>query len=117
LRLKPLLMKLWLSARSLVASGVSYASSLALNLSLKLQEPVAKAKKSAYVSVDETQVKIDIVKHLTEFFKLQEQLATHIREEEEKSLTVYDPDQNHIGSGFKEGDGTARDGCVGGADS
>ena len=54
----------------------------------------AKAKKSGYVVVDETQVKIDIVKNLTEFFKLQEQLAAHIREEEEKSKNVYDPNQN-----------------------
>ena len=64
-------------------------------------KPVAKAKKSAYVAVDETQVKVDIVKNLTEFFKLQEQLATHIREEEEKSRTVYDPDQNHMEAALK----------------
>jgi len=57
-------------------------------------KPVSKFKKSDYVAVDETQVKIDIVKNLTEFFKLQEQLAAHIREEEEKSKNVYDPDQN-----------------------
>lgn len=56
-------------------------------------KPVAK-KKSDYVAVDETQVKVDIVKNLTEFFRLQEQLAAHIREEEQKSQTVYDPDQN-----------------------
>ena len=62
----------------------------------QVARPVAKSKKSAYVSVDETQVKVDIVKNLTEFFRLQEQLAAHIREEEEKSLTVYDPDQNHM---------------------
>jgi len=62
----------------------------------KAAKPVAKNKKSAYVAVDETQVKIDIVKNLTEFFRLQEQLAAHIREEEEKSLTVYDPKQNHM---------------------
>ena len=49
---------------------------------------VAKAKKSDYVAVDETQVKADIVKNLTEFFKLQEQLETHIRESEEKARTV-----------------------------
>jgi Fe2+ transport system protein B len=67
----------------------------------QVAKPLAKSKKSAYVSVDETQVKIDIVKHLTEFFKLQEQLATHIREEEEKSLTVYDPDQNHMEAALK----------------
>ena len=58
-------------------------------------------KKSAYVAVDETQVKIDIVKNLTEFFRLQEQLAAHIREEEEKSLTVYDPDQNLMEAALK----------------
>jgi hypothetical protein len=62
---------------------------------------VDKPKKSEYVAVDETQVKIDIVKNLTEFFKLQEQLAAHIRSEEEKSLTVYDPDQNHMEAALK----------------
>jgi len=67
----------------------------------KVAKPVAKAKKSAYVAVDETQVKVDIVKNLTEFFKLQEQLAAHIREEEEKSRTVYDPDQNHMEAALK----------------
>jgi hypothetical protein len=51
----------------------------------QVARPVAKSKKSAYVSVDETQVKIDIVKHLTEFFKLQEQLATHIRKKKKKA--------------------------------
>jgi hypothetical protein len=50
------------------------------------------AKKKAYV--DETKVMADVVKQLTEFFKLQEQLAAHIREEEEKSQTVYDPNAN-----------------------
>jgi hypothetical protein len=49
---------------------------------------VAKAKKSDYVAVDETQVKAEIVKNLTEFFKLQEQLEEHIRESEEKARTV-----------------------------
>jgi len=67
----------------------------------QVAKPVAKSKKSDYVDVDETQVKIDIVKNLTEFFKLQEQLAVHIREEEEKSLTVYDPDQNHMEAALK----------------
>jgi hypothetical protein len=67
----------------------------------KAVKPTAKAKKSAYVAVDETQVKVDIVKNLTEFFKLQEQLAAHIREEEEKSRTVYDPDQNHMEAALK----------------
>ena len=59
-------------------------------------KPAAKAKpvakKKAYV--DETKVMADVVKQLTEFFKLQEQLAAHIREEEEKSQNVYDPNAN-----------------------
>ena len=63
-------------------------------------KPVAK-KKETFVAVDETQVKVDIVKNLTEFFRLQEQLAAHIREEEEKSLTVYDPEQNHMEAALK----------------
>ena len=67
----------------------------------QVAKTVAKSKKSNYVDVDETQVKIGIVQDLTEFFKLQEQLAAHIREEEEKSLTVYDPEQNHMEAALK----------------
>ena len=63
-------------------------------------KPVAK-KKEAYVAVDETQVMADIVTQLTQFFKLQEQLATHIREEEEQSKTVYDPDANLMEAALK----------------
>ena len=59
-------------------------------------KPVAQKKKEKFVAVDETQVKVNIVKQLTEFFRIQEQLAAHIREEEEKSRNVYDPDQNHM---------------------
>jgi len=59
------------------------------------KQPVQQTrKKEKYVAIDETEVKVQIVKSLTEFFKLQEQLAAHIREEEEKSKNVYDPDQN-----------------------
>ena len=64
-------------------------------------KPAGKSKKSDYVAVDETQVKVDIVKNLTEFFRLQEQLAAHIREEEEKSKSVYDPDQNLMEAALK----------------
>jgi hypothetical protein len=61
----------------------------------KVQAQKASAKKKEkFVSVDETQVMADVVKQLTEFFKLQEQLAAHIRAEEEKSQSVYDPEQN-----------------------
>jgi hypothetical protein len=56
-------------------------------------KPLAK-KKEKYVAVDETKVMADVVKQLTEFFRLQEQLAAHIREEEEKSRNVYDPNAN-----------------------
>jgi hypothetical protein len=55
-------------------------------------KPAARAGKKAYV--DETQVMADVVKQLTEFFRLQEKLAAHIREEEERSQNVYDPDAN-----------------------
>jgi len=58
-------------------------------------------KKEAYVAVDETQVMSDIVTQLSQFFKLQEQLADHIREEEEKSKTTYDPDANLMEAALK----------------
>jgi hypothetical protein len=54
----------------------------------KSAKSVAKASKSEYVPVDETQVKTEIVKNLSEFFKLQSMLEEHIREAEEKSRTV-----------------------------
>ena len=63
-------------------------------------KPVAK-KKNEYVAVDETQIMVDVVKHLTELFRLQEQLAAHIREEEEKSRNVYEPDQNQMEAALK----------------
>ena len=56
-------------------------------------QSVAK-KTEKFVAVDETQVMADIVSQLTKLFRLEEQLATHIREEEEKSRNVYDPDAN-----------------------
>lgn len=58
-------------------------------------------KKEKFVAVDETQVMVDVVKQLTEFFKIQEQLAAHIREEEEKSKNIYDPDQNQMEAALK----------------
>jgi len=54
----------------------------------KATKSVSNSKKSDYVAVDETQVKADIVKNLSEFFKLQEKLEEHIRESEEKARTV-----------------------------
>jgi hypothetical protein len=61
-------------------------------------KPVAKKK---FVAVDETQVMVGVVKQLTEFFKIQEQLAAHIREEEDKSRNVYEPDQNQMEAALK----------------
>jgi hypothetical protein len=58
-------------------------------------------KKEKFVAVDETQVMANVVSQLTEFFKLQEQLAAHIREEEEKSQTVYDPNANLMEAALK----------------
>jgi hypothetical protein len=69
--------------------------------SVATPKSVAQKKKEKFVAVDETQVKVDIVRQLTEFFKIQEQLETHIREEEEKSKNVYDPNQNHMEAALK----------------
>ena len=63
-------------------------------------KPVAK-KKDKFVAVDETQIMVDVVKHLTELFRLQEALAAHNREEEEKSRTVFNPDQNQMEAALK----------------
>ena len=63
-------------------------------------KPVAK-KREKFVAVDETQVMADIVSQLTKLFRLEEQLATHIREEEEKSRNVYDPDANLMESALQ----------------
>ena len=58
-------------------------------------------KKEAYVAVDETQVMADIVTQLTKLFRLEEHLATHIREAEEQSKNVYDPDANLMESALQ----------------
>lgn len=69
----------------------------------KATKPVAqeKRKKDTYVTVDETKVVTGIVEQLTTFFRLQEQLAAHIRAEELKSQTVYDPDANLMEAALK----------------
>ena len=58
--------------------------------------PVAQAKpKKAEPEIwDENKVVADLAANLGQFFKIQQQLADHIREEEEKSKNVYDPNQN-----------------------
>jgi len=58
--------------------------------------PVAapKPKKAEPEVWDEGKVVADLAANLGQFFKIQQQLADHIREEEEKSKNVYDPDQN-----------------------
>ena len=62
---------------------------------------VAAKKKEKFVDVDEQQILNDVVARLIEFFHLQEQLAAHIREEEEKSRTVYDPSANLMEAAIK----------------
>ena len=59
------------------------------------KQPVQQTQKKAkYEAVDEAVVMSNIVTQLSTFFRLQDQLAAHLREEEEKSKTVYDPDAN-----------------------
>ena len=61
----------------------------------KPAEIVAPKPKKAEPEVwDEGRVVADLAANLSQFFKVQQQLADHIREEEEKSKTVYDPNQN-----------------------
>ena len=68
----------------------------------KTEQPVQQTKKKEkYVAVNETQVMVDIVAQLTTFFKLQTQLQAHIREEEERSRTVYDPEANLMEAALK----------------
>ena len=66
-------------------------------------KPVAQAtrKKEKFVAVDETKVMSDIVLQLSNFFKLQAQLAAHIKEEEERSKNVYDPHANLMEAALK----------------
>jgi RNA polymerase-interacting CarD/CdnL/TRCF family regulator len=52
-------------------------------------KPVAK-KKEKFVAYDETQAMADIIKQLSRFWSLQDQLSEYLRAEEEKAK-VYDP--------------------------
>lgn len=52
-------------------------------------KPLAKKKKEKFVAYDETQAMADIVKELSKFWSLQDQLTAYLREEEEKAK-VYD---------------------------
>jgi hypothetical protein len=63
-------------------------------------KPVAK-KKEKFVEVDEEAILNDVVDQLIQFFHIQQQLADHIRSEEDKSRTVYDPTQNHFEAAIK----------------
>lgn len=57
-------------------------------------KPVAQKKKEKYVSYTETQAASDIVKQLTEFFALQDQLNEFLRAEEAKAK-VYNPNMSN----------------------
>lgn len=56
----------------------------------KKKTPKPVAKKAKYVAYTETQATADIVKHLTAFWTLQDQLNEYLHEEEEKAKT-YNP--------------------------
>lgn len=63
-------------------------------------KPVAK-KKGKFVAVDEEQILNEVVDQLVQFFHLQEQLSAHIRESEERSRNVYDPNANLMEEALK----------------
>jgi len=63
-------------------------------------KPVAK-KKTKLVAVDEEQILNEVVDQLVQFFHLQEQLSAHIRESEERSRNVYDPNANLMEEALK----------------
>ena len=65
------------------------------------QAKPAPKKKEKFVEVDEEAILNDVVDQLIQFFHIQQQLADHIREEEEKSRTVYDPDANLFEAAIK----------------
>jgi hypothetical protein len=62
--------------------------------------PVAGNKKSV-VQPDENSVYADLAQNLSKLFRLQEQLAKYIRDEEAKSKSVYDPNQNLMESALQ----------------
>ena len=65
-------------------------------------KPVAQAKKKEkFVAVDEEQILNEVVDQLVQFFHLQEQLSAHIRESEERSRNVYDPNANLMEEALK----------------
>jgi hypothetical protein len=94
-KLKSLLLKLSDTANEVVAIGKEVKGFWGSLRKLfggspkpETAKSVAKAKQSEYKNVEETEVKKDIVKNLSEFFKLQSMLEEHIREAEEKARTV-----------------------------
>ena len=63
---------------------------------VQVEQPSVKAKKKQFEEFDESLVRRNISDNLVKFFKALEQLKEHIRQEEEKSKSVYDPDQNAL---------------------
>jgi len=62
--------------------------------------PVSGHKKPT-VQADENSVYVDLAQNLSKLFRLQDQLAKYIRDEEEKSRTVYDPNQTLMESALQ----------------
>jgi hypothetical protein len=87
-------------AKGFFAKLVQFFSPAPAKTPAAASKPAAK-KKEQFVDVDEQQILNDVVARLIEFFHLQEQLEAHIREEEEKSRTVYDPNANLMEAAIK----------------
>jgi len=72
---------------------------------VEVQVPVepgpAVSNKKSVVPADENTVYADLAQNLSKLFRLQDQLAKYIRDEEEKSRTVYDPNQTLMESALQ----------------
>ena len=88
-------------AKGFFAKLVQFFSPAPAKTSSPVASKPAAKKKEQFVDVDEQQILNDVVARLIEFFHIQEQLAAHIREEEEKSRTVYDPNANLMEAAIK----------------
>ena len=64
-------------------------------------EPTATKGKKVQPVIDESSVYAELAQNLSKLFRLQEQLAKYIRDEEAKSKSVYDPNQNLMESALQ----------------
>jgi hypothetical protein len=84
------------------------------NVTTPQAKPVAKKKEKPTLPLTKPKSwQTSLSASFTEFFKLQEQLAAHIREEEEKEQNSLRPRCQPDGSRLKEGHGSRPDGVAG----